>query len=100
MVSTAFSGGLLLCVVVSFTVALAALYLSRDLDLLLTAPVPRRAVFFSKLLGGLLPTNLMVLVLTLIPLVGYGLAMRRYAAPGDYGWPFAVAVQPARRRRV
>jgi ABC-2 type transport system permease protein len=90
--ATAYSGGLLLSVVVSFTVALAALYLSRDLDLLLTAPVPRRAVFFSKLLGGLLPTNLLVLVLTVIPLVGYGLGMQRYSQPGQYGPAYYVAV--------
>ncbi|MFQ5460793.1 MAG: hypothetical protein ACE5EL_08370, partial [Anaerolineae bacterium] len=51
--STILSGGLVLSTMVSFTVALAALYLSADLDLLLSAPVPRRAVFASKLLGGL-----------------------------------------------
>jgi ABC-2 type transport system permease protein len=91
IVSSAFSGGLLLSIVVSFTVALAALYLSRDLDMLLTAPVPRRAVFFSKLFGGLLPSNLMVLGFTLIPLVGYGLAMRSYE-PEQFGLPYYAAV--------
>jgi ABC-2 type transport system permease protein len=90
--SSAISGALLLCVVVSFTVALAALYLSRDLDMLLTAPIPSRAVFFSKLFGGLLPTNLLVLTLALVPLIGYGLGMRRYTSGGEFGWPFAAAV--------
>lgn len=96
--ATALSGGLMLSIVVSFTVALAALYLSRDLDLLLSAPVERRAVFFSKLLGGLLPTNLLVLVVTMVPLVGYGLAMRRYALDGllglqadQFGWTYYLA---------
>lgn len=91
VVSSAFSAGLMLSIVVSFTVALAALYLSRDLDLLLTAPVPRQAVFFSKLFGGLLPTNLAVLLLTAVPLIGYGLAMQRFR-PGQYGLPYFVAV--------
>jgi len=75
IIATTLSGGLMLSILVSFTVALAALYLSADLDLLLAAPVPRRAVFASKLLGGLLPTHLLVLALTLVPLVGHGLAM-------------------------
>lgn len=83
--SSVLSAGLILSIMVSFTVALAALYLSADLDLLLASPVPRRAVFTSKLLGGLLPTYLIVVVLTLVPLAGHGLAM-------GYGPPYAAAV--------
>jgi hypothetical protein len=89
--ATILNGGLMLCIVVSFTVALAALYLSRDLDMLLVAPVERRAVFFSKLLGGLLPTNMLVLVITAVPLIGFGLAMRAYPQAGPYGAPFVGA---------
>ncbi len=84
VVATALTGGLVLHVLVSFTVALAALFLSRDLDLLLAAPVPRRAVFLSKLLGGLTPTLLLVTAVTLVPLVGYGLAMKA-------DWPYYLA---------
>ncbi len=76
VVATAFTGGLVLHVLVSFTVALAALFLSRDLDLLLAAPVARRAVFLSKLIGGLAPTLLLVTLMTVVPLGGYGLAMQ------------------------
>jgi ABC-2 type transport system permease protein len=82
--STVLSAGLALSIMVSFTVALAALYLSADLDLLLSSPAPRRAVVVSKLLGGLLPTYLIVIALTLVPLAGHGLAM-------DYGWGFVAA---------
>lgn len=83
--STILSGGLVLSTMVSFTVALAALYLSADLDLLLSAPVPRRAVFASKLLGGLLPTYLAVAALMAVPLWGHGLAM-------GYGLAYVAAV--------
>lgn len=75
IVAAAFTGGVMLSFMVSFTVALAALYLSRDLDLLLTAPISRRAVFASKLLGGLVPAHGVILGVTLVPLVGHGMAM-------------------------
>jgi ABC-2 type transport system permease protein len=86
--SAIISGALALCLMVSFTVALAALYLSADLDLLLASPAPRRAVFFAKLLGGLLPTYLIVVALTLVPLAGHGLAL-------GYGFSYAAAVVAA-----
>ncbi len=86
IVGTALTGGLTLSILVGFTVALAALYLSADLDTLLVAPVPRRAVFVSKLVGGLAPTQTVVLGLITVPLVGHGLAM-------DYdGWYYLAVV--------
>ena len=77
----AYSSGLMLSFMVSFTVALAALYLSKDLDLLLGSPLSRRAVFFSKLIAGLLPAHAVILALTALPLLGHGLAQ-------DQGWPY------------
>lgn len=70
------SSGLVLSFMVSFTVALAALYLSKDLDLLLGSPLSRRAVFFSKLIAGLLPAHVVILALTGLPLLGHGLALQ------------------------
>lgn len=72
---SALSSGLVLSFMVSFTVALAALYLSKDLDLLLGSPLSRRAVFFSKLIAGLLPAHAVILALTALPLIGHGLAL-------------------------
>ncbi|MEO8082860.1 MAG: hypothetical protein ABI780_03500 [Ardenticatenales bacterium] len=74
ILATAFSGAMLLAVMVGFTVSLAALYLARDLDMLLVSPVSRRAVFASKLLGGILPGFLLVGVITVLPLIGHGMA--------------------------
>jgi len=94
VVSTALSGGMLLSLMVSFTVALAALFLSKDLDLLLSAPISRRAVFVSKLIGGLVPAHLVILGVTLVPLVGHGLAMATHTdyAWAHYDWSYYAAV--------
>ncbi len=81
----AYSSGLMLSFMVSFTVALAALYLSKDLDLLLGSPLSRRAVFFSKLIAGLLPAHVVILSLSALPLIGHGLAL-------DRGWPYYGAM--------
>lgn len=85
ILATSLSGAMLLTAMVGFTVALASLYLARDLDMLLASPVPRRAVFASKLLGGILPGYALVSVLTVLPLVGHGLA-------NDYGLGYAAAL--------
>lgn len=85
IVSSALSGSLMLCFMVSFTVALGALYLSADLDLLLSSPVSRRAVFASKLVGGLLPGQALILAIGLVPLIGHGIA-------SGYGASFYSAV--------
>jgi ABC-2 type transport system permease protein len=84
VVAVTLGGTLSLSVLVGFTVALAALYLSADLDLLLSAPLDRRSVFASKLLGGLLPAQLIMTVMALVPLLGHGLAM-------DYGGAYFAA---------
>ncbi len=85
ILASSLSGAMLLSAMVGFTVALAALYLARDLDMLLVSPVPRRAVFASKLLGGLLPGYGLVATLTVLPLVGHGIA-------NDYGVSYALAL--------
>ena len=70
LVGGAFLGILL----TSFGVLLQALYLANDMDFLLAAPIPIRAVFIAKLLQAILP-NLALISLFSIPiLVGLGLA--------------------------
>ena len=59
----------------SFGVLLQALYLSGDMDFLLAAPVPIRAVFFTKLLQAVLP-NFSLMLLFGLPLL-YGLGASR-----------------------
>jgi hypothetical protein len=58
--------------VTSFGVLLQALYLSGDMDFLLTAPVPIRAVFITKLLQAVLPTFGLAAVFVLPVLFGLG----------------------------
>ncbi len=50
------------------------LYLSGDMEFLLTAPLPPRAVFFSKLLQAVFPTYALLALLTLPALIGLGVA--------------------------
>jgi ABC-2 type transport system permease protein len=65
-----------LVLVSSFGVALGSLFLANDLELLMAAPVDRRAVFASKILDGL-GVNYALVVLTALPaLVTYGLGLR------------------------
>jgi ABC-2 type transport system permease protein len=60
----------------SFGLALGSLFLSSDLDLLMSAPVDRRAVFLSKILDGM-GTNYGILAVTALPaLVAYGIGLR------------------------
>lgn len=56
----------------SFGVLLQALYLAGDMDFLLSAPVPLRAVFLSKLLQAILPTFALTAVFALPVLFGLG----------------------------
>ena len=58
----------------SFGVLLQALYLSGDMDFLLTAPVPIRAVFLSKLLQAIVPNFGLICLLALPLLFGLGSA--------------------------
>jgi len=70
LIFTAFFLGIL---ITSFGLLLQALYLSGDMDFLLAAPLPIRAVFFSKLLQAVLP-NFGLLALFGLPVL-YGLGL-------------------------
>ena len=71
--------------VTSFGVLLQALYLAGDMDFLLCAPIPIRAVFITKLLQAILP-NLGVVLLFGLPVL-YGLG-----ASGGYNLLYYLAV--------
>ena len=58
----------------SFGVLLQALYLSGDMDFLLTSPVPVRAVFVTKLLQAVLPNFGLIALFGLPVLFGLGLS--------------------------
>jgi hypothetical protein len=58
----------------SFGVLLQALYLSGDMDFLLTSPVPIRAVFVTKLLQAVLPSFGLAALFGLPVLYGLGLS--------------------------
>jgi ABC-2 type transport system permease protein len=58
----------------SFGVLLQALYLAGDMDFLLSAPVPIRAVFLSKMLQAILPNFGLVCLFALPVLYGLGLS--------------------------
>ena len=58
----------------SFGVLLQALYLSGDMDFLLTSPVPIRAVFVAKLLQAVLPNFSLIALFGLPVLYGLGLS--------------------------
>ena len=66
-------GSFLVILITSFGVLLQALYLSGDMDFLLSAPIPVRAVFVSKLLQAILP-NLGLVSLGALPLL-FGLGV-------------------------
>jgi ABC-2 type transport system permease protein len=58
----------------SFGVLLQALYLAGDMDFLLSAPLPIRAIFISKLLQAILPNFGLVLLFGLPVLFGLGVS--------------------------
>jgi hypothetical protein len=59
----------------SFGTALGSLFLSSDLDLLMTAPVDRKAVFVSKILNGMVWNYALVFALALPALLMYGIGL-------------------------
>ncbi|HEY3313376.1 MAG TPA: hypothetical protein VGK00_17170 [Anaerolineales bacterium] len=67
-----FSGMFLGILLTSFGVLLQALYLSGDMDFLLTTPVPIRAVFITKLLQAVLPNFGLIALFGLPVLYGLG----------------------------
>ncbi len=70
------SGAFLGVFLTSFGVLLQALYLSGDMDFLLSTPVPIRAVFIAKLLQAILP-NFTLICLFALPVL-YGLAVSNH----------------------
>lgn len=60
----------------SFAVALGALFLTGDLETLMTAPVSRRALFTAKILDGLVTYYAITIVAAVPALVTYGFALR------------------------
>ncbi|MBI3242640.1 MAG: hypothetical protein HYZ49_10145 [Chloroflexi bacterium] len=66
----------LLSLASSFGVALSALFLSNDLELLMSAPVNRRAVFMSKILDGMMGYYVLVMATAMPALFTYGLGLR------------------------
>jgi ABC-2 type transport system permease protein len=65
-------GALLMLILSSFSSLLNALYLSGDIDMLLVAPVPMRAVFTLKFFSGLSTQYLLLGALLGPMLIGYG----------------------------
>lgn len=66
----------LLLLISSFGGALSALFLSNDLELLMTAPVSRRAVFVGKILDGMAGYYAIVMLTAAPALFSYGLGLR------------------------
>jgi ABC-2 type transport system permease protein len=58
----------------SFGVLLQVLYLSGDMDFLMSAPVPIRAIFVAKLIQAVLPNFSILCMLTLPVLFGLGIS--------------------------
>ncbi len=66
------AGAFLSILLTSFGVLLQALYLAGDMDFLLSAPVPIRAVFVTKLLQAILPNFSLMALFGLPVLLGLG----------------------------
>ena len=69
------TGVVLFLLISSFGTALGSLFLSSDLDLLMTAPVDRKAVFVSKILNGMVWNYMLVFALALPALLMYGIGL-------------------------
>ena len=67
-------GAFLGILITSFGVLLQALYLAGDMDFLLSAPIPIRAVFISKMLQAILPNFSLICLFSLPVLFGLGIA--------------------------
>ena len=59
----------------SFGVALGSLFLTNDLDTLMSAPIDTRAVFLSKILDAMLPSYMILAVSAVPALLAYGLGL-------------------------
>jgi ABC-2 type transport system permease protein len=60
--------------VTSFSVLLQTLYLSDDMDFLMSTPIPVRAVFIAKLVQAVLPNFVLLCIVTLPVLFGLGIS--------------------------
>lgn len=69
----------------SFATALGELYLSSDLELLLTAPIPMRAVFTAKFVRSLATNYGLLFFLGLPAFIGLGAGM-------EFQWPYFPAL--------
>lgn len=69
-----FSGAFIGILITSFGVLLQALYLAGDMDFLLAAPIPIRAVFITKLLQAILPNFALISAFALPVLFGLGIS--------------------------
>lgn len=63
-----------LTVLTNFGILLQALYLSKDMDFLISSPLPMRAVFLAKLLEAILPNFALFCAFSLPVLFGLGLS--------------------------
>ncbi len=68
------SGAFIVLLLTSFGVLLQALYLAKDMDFLLVAPLPMRAVFLAKMIQSVLPNLGLVCLFGLPILFGLGAA--------------------------
>ena len=71
-----FTGAFVSLLLTSFGALLQTLYLSGDMEFLLSAPLPARAIFVSKLLQAILPTLSFIGLFALPLLLGLGYGMR------------------------
>ncbi len=62
----------ILTLMASFRLLLQALYLAKDMDFLVAAPIPIRSIFLAKLLEAVLPNFILVLVFGLPVLISLG----------------------------
>ncbi len=69
-----FTGLFMGILVTSFGVLLQALYLSGDMDFLLSSPIPIRAVFITKLMQAVLPNFGLIALFGLPVLFGLGIS--------------------------
>ena len=65
----------LLLLLSSFGATLGSLFLTNDLDTLMSAPIDARAVFLSKMLDGMTPSYLIISVSALPALLAYGIGV-------------------------
>jgi ABC-2 type transport system permease protein len=77
--------------VTSFSVLLQALYLSEDMDFLMSTPIPIRAVFIAKLVQAVLPNFILLCIIALPILFGLGISSGYHI----FYFPFTVILLAA-----